>query len=74
MRGWIANGKLQDRNAVYQPMGGSDIGNDEIAMVDPQLRVREMQGLRVIDASLMPALTGDHANGPTINDPERRRI
>jgi choline dehydrogenase-like flavoprotein len=53
---------------VYHPMG-----NDEIVVADAQLRVRGMQGLRMNDASIMPALTGGNTNGPTINDPERRR-
>jgi choline dehydrogenase-like flavoprotein len=58
---------------VYHPMSVSGMGNDEMVMVDAQLRVRGMQGLRVIDASIMPALTGGAANSPTIKDPERRR-
>jgi len=47
------------------------MGNDEMAVVHVQLRARGMQGLRVIDASIMPALTGGNANGPTINDLEK---
>jgi choline dehydrogenase len=56
---------------VYHPVGISETGNDEIVVVDAQLRVRGVQGLRVIDASIMPALTGGNANGPTINDLEK---
>src|SRR5260370_36561907 len=53
---------------VYHPVGISETGNDEIVVVDAQLRVRGVQGLRVIDASIMPALTGGNAKGPSLHD------
>jgi choline dehydrogenase len=53
---------------VYHLMGVSRTANAEIVVTDAQLRVRGMQGLGVIDASIMPALTGGNANGPTINE------
>ena len=45
--------------------------NDPQAVTDPELRVRGMQGLRVIDASIMPRITSGNTNTPTIMIAER---
>jgi choline dehydrogenase-like flavoprotein len=42
------------------------MGNDDMAVVDAQLRVHGMEGLRVIDASIMPTIIGSNTNAPTI--------
>ena len=59
---WVKN----NAETTYHPVGTCKMGSDPMAVVDDQLRVRGIEGLRVADASIMPTLTSGNTNAPSI--------
>lgn len=59
---WVRN----NAETTYHPVGTCKMGSDPLAVVDNELRVHGIEGLRVADASIMPTLTSGNTNAPAI--------
>lgn len=62
----IADFVREHSQTLYHPVGSCRMGVDEAAVVTPELRVRGVDALRVVDASVMPVIIRGHTNSPTI--------
>jgi choline dehydrogenase-like flavoprotein len=64
----ILNFVRKRSETIYHPVGTCKMGavDDETTVVDSELRVKGVEGLRVVDASVMPTLIGGNTNAPTI--------
>jgi choline dehydrogenase-like flavoprotein len=62
----IAQFIRQRADTIYHPVGSCRMGPAEMDVVDARLRVRGVQGLRVVDASVMPRIVSGNTNAPTI--------
>ena len=62
----LADYARANAGSVFHPVGTCRMGADAASVVDSRLRVRGIDGLRVIDASIMPTVTTGNTNAPTI--------
>ena len=62
----VLNWARDNSVTIYHPTGTCKMGVDEAAVVDPRLRVKGIEGLRVADCSVMPVITSGNTNAPAI--------
>jgi choline dehydrogenase len=62
----ILNWARDTATTIYHPTGTCKMGQDDMAVVDAQLKVHGIEGLRVADASIMPIITSGNTNAPAI--------
>jgi choline dehydrogenase len=58
-------------NTIFHPVGTCKMGTDDLAVVDPELRVHGIEGLRVVDGSIMPTIIGGNTHAPIVMIAER---
>jgi choline dehydrogenase-like flavoprotein len=67
---WLSFARANGQT-IYHPIGTCRMGTDELAVVDPSLKVRGLQGLRVVDAAVMPSMVSGNIQGAVMAVAER---